>query len=76
MPYYRLYHIKHDRFAGVDDFEVADDVAAVRHAAMLNGSGSAELWCGKRKIKTFEAAPAPARGAEAAGGNVGPLAPA
>lgn len=76
MPYYRLYHIKRDRFAGVDDFEVDDDVAAVRHAATLNGSGSAELWCGKRKIKAFEPAPAPARGAEAPLGSVGQAAPA
>ena len=76
MPYYRLYHIKHDRFAGVDDFEVADDVAAVRHAATLNGSATAELWCGKRKIKTFEPAPDPARGGERPTGNADAAAPA
>jgi hypothetical protein len=54
MPYYRLYHVKHDHFAGVDDFEAVDDVQAVRHAGSLDGTATAELWCGKRKIKTFK----------------------
>jgi len=53
MAYCRLYHIKQDRFARVDDFEAEDDVAAVRHAETLNGTAFAELWCGKRKIKLF-----------------------
>jgi hypothetical protein len=53
MPYYRLYHVERDHFAGVDDFEADDDVQAVRHAETLNGSATAELWCGKRKIKLF-----------------------
>ena len=54
MPYYRLYHVKDDHFAGVDDFEAEDDVQACRHAQTLNGSSTAELWSGKRKIKVFE----------------------
>lgn len=54
MPYYRLYHVQHDHFAGVDDFEAEDDVQAVRHAETLNGTATAELWCGRRKIKTFK----------------------
>lgn len=29
MPYYRLYHLKKDHFAGVDDFEADDDVLQV-----------------------------------------------
>ena len=53
MPYYRLYHVRNDHFAGVDDFEAEDDVRAVRHAGTLNGTSAAELWCGPRKIKTF-----------------------
>lgn len=53
MPYYRLYHVEQDHFAGVDDFHAGDDVEAVRHAATLNGTSKAELWCGARKIKTF-----------------------
>ena len=54
MPYYRLYHVKQDHFAGVDDFEAVDDVQACRHAETLNGPATAELWCGKRKIKVFK----------------------
>jgi len=53
MPYYRLYHIEKDHFAGVDDFEADDDVRAIRHARTLNGTSTAELWSGKRKIKLF-----------------------
>lgn len=62
MPNYRLHHIKQDHFAGVDDFEADDDVQACRHAGRLNGSGTAELWSGRRKIKVFNpttAAPQP-----------------
>ena len=59
MPYYRLYHVKKDRFAGVDDFEAGDDVQAVRQAAALNGTATAELWCGARKVKTFVSSPDP-----------------
>ena len=54
MPYYRLYHVKQDHFAGVDDFEAEDDVQACRHAETLNGTATAELWSGKRKIKVFQ----------------------
>jgi hypothetical protein len=50
MPYYRLYHVKDDNFAGVDDFE-AEDVQACRHATSLNGTATAELSSGKRKNK-------------------------
>ena len=53
VPYYRLYHVKDDHFAGVDDFEADDDVQAVRHALKLIGTATAELWSGKRKIKSF-----------------------
>jgi hypothetical protein len=62
MPYYRLYHVKQDHFAGVDDFEADDDVQACRHAETLNGTATAELWCGKRKIKVFKPSPDPATG--------------
>ena len=53
MPYYRLYHVRQSHFAGVDDFQAEDDVQAVRHAETLNGTSTAELWCGARKINTF-----------------------
>lgn len=53
MPCYRLYHVRNDHFAGVDEFEAADDVTAVRHADKLDRPATAELWCGKRKVKLF-----------------------
>jgi hypothetical protein len=56
MPYYRLYHVRGGHFAGVDDFEADDDVAAVRQAVQLDAAATAELWCGKRKIKSFKPA--------------------
>ena len=37
--------------------------AAVRDMEMLNGSAMAELWCGKRKITTFESGAAVGRAA-------------
>jgi hypothetical protein len=62
MPYYRLYHVKRDHFAGVDDFEAEDDVQACRHAEALDGMSTAELWSGKRKVKTFKPNAATERG--------------
>jgi hypothetical protein len=59
MPYYRLYHVKKDHFAAVDDFEAEDDVQAVRHAQTLNGTSTAELWSGARRIKIFRPAAQP-----------------
>ena len=53
MPYSRPYHVRQSHFSGVDDFETEDDLKAVRHAATLDGTSTAELWCGARKIKTF-----------------------
>lgn len=54
MPYYRLYQVRKDHFAGVDEFDAVDDDTAMRHAESLDGTGAAELWCGKRKIKAFK----------------------
>ena len=53
MPYYRLYLIKNDHFAGVDAYEAEDDVRAVRQAGILSGRAAAGLWSGKRRIKSF-----------------------
>jgi hypothetical protein len=53
VPYYRLYLIKNDHFAGVDAFEAEDDVQAVRQAGILGGRAAAELWSGKRRVKLF-----------------------
>lgn len=53
MPYYRLYHVRHGRFARTDELEADDDVAAVRQARALIEEDPAELWCGERKVSTF-----------------------
>lgn len=53
MPYYRLYHVRHGRFARTNNLEADDDVAAVRLARERVEDDPAELWCGERKITTF-----------------------
>lgn len=57
MGYYRLYLLDGPggRFVGFEEIEAADDVEAVRAAEALPGSHARELWCGKRKVKTFAA---------------------
>ena len=37
------------------EIEAADDVDAVRIAAAHEGARPLELWCGKRKVKSFPA---------------------
>ena len=55
MGYYRLYLLDGPtgRFVGFEEIEAADDVDAVRAAEALPGGQARELWCGKRKVKTF-----------------------
>ena len=57
MGYYRLYLLDgpKGRFVGFEEIEAADDVEAARIAEALPGSQARELWCGKRKVKTFAA---------------------
>ena len=57
MGYYRLYLLDgpDGRFVGFEEIEAADDVEAVRLAAGHEGSRPLELWCGKRKVKSFPA---------------------
>lgn len=50
MPYYRLYHVRHGRFARANEIDAEDDVAAVRQARGLVEDDPAELWCGERKV--------------------------
>ena len=54
MAYYRLYHIKQNRFVGVDDFQAENDTQALLDASLLNGTSISELWEGGRKIKTLQ----------------------
>ena len=62
VAYYRLYLLsgQDGRFVGFEEIEAADDVAAVRAAEVHCGPKPLELWCGKRKVKTFPAEEAPA----------------
>jgi hypothetical protein len=43
------------RFVGFEEIEAADDAEAVRIAGELPGHRARELWCGKRKVRTFAA---------------------
>ena len=55
MVYYRLYLVDpaSGRFVGFEEIEASDDVAAVHMAENYVGSQGLELWCGKRKVKSF-----------------------
>lgn len=57
MNYYRLYllSVPGGRFVGFEEIEAIDDVEAVRVAESHPGPEPLELWCGKRKVKTFPA---------------------
>jgi hypothetical protein len=48
-----LYHLRPGHFARSNELEADDDVAAVRQARSLVVADPAELWCGERKITTF-----------------------
>lgn len=57
MGYYRLYLLAEPggKFVGFEEIEATDDVEAVRLAEAHLGAQTLELWCGKRKIRTFPA---------------------
>lgn len=57
MGYYRLYLLDgpQGRFVGFEEIEAEDDTEAVRTAEALPVRHARELWCGKRKVKTFAA---------------------
>jgi hypothetical protein len=63
VAYYRLYLLGNPdgRFVGFEEIEAGDDVEAVRIAEAHAGPQALELWCGKRKVKTFAARQADAR---------------
>ena len=60
MVYYRLYLLSGPggRFVGFEEIEAPDDFEAVRAAQSFAGPQPLELWCGKRKVKSFPAADA------------------
>ncbi|MFN3944952.1 MAG: hypothetical protein ACK4K7_08480 [Allosphingosinicella sp.] len=55
MNYYRLYVLSGPggRFIDFEEIEAVDDVEAVRHAEAAAAERPCELWCGKRKVKSF-----------------------
>lgn len=53
MAYYRLYHISDGHFNRVEELSAEDDLQAIRQADALVETGGAELWCGRRRVKTF-----------------------
>ena len=57
MVYYRLYLLNpaNGRFVGFEEIEAPDDVEAVHMAMNFGGNQPLELWCGKRKVKSFPA---------------------
>lgn len=57
MSYYRLYTLERPdgRFIGFEEYDASDDVEAVRLAERFCGSRPLELWCGKRRVKSFSA---------------------
>ena len=63
MNYYRLYLLAdpEGRFIGFEEIEAADDVEAVNLAERYRGEHPLELWCGRRRVRSF-----PARRATAA----------
>lgn len=57
MAYYRLYLLAEPggKFVGFEEIEATDDVEAVRLAESHAGAQALELWCGKRKVRSFPA---------------------
>ena len=55
LSYYRLYMLERTdgRFIGFEEYDAADDVEAVRLAERFCGSHPLELWCGKRRVRSF-----------------------
>jgi hypothetical protein len=55
VAYYRLYRLAEPggKFVGFEEIEALDDVEAARLAGAHCGPQALELWCGKRKIRTF-----------------------
>lgn len=60
MAYYRLYILNgpDGRFVGFEEIEAGDDVEAARKAEAHVGTHPLELWCGKRRVKSFAPKPA------------------
>jgi hypothetical protein len=59
MAYYRLYHRRNGHIFGVEELWAEDDVGAVRLAQQKLAGDVSDLWCGARRIASFDAATQP-----------------
>jgi len=57
VTYYRLYMMSgpEGRIIGFEEIEALDDVEAARLAEAYFGKHVMELWCGKRKVRSYAA---------------------
>lgn len=55
MAYYRLYRLAEPggKFIGFEEIEAENDAGAIDRAQAFAGQQALELWCGKRKVKSF-----------------------
>jgi hypothetical protein len=58
MAYYRLYRLAElgGKFVGFEEIEAEDDAGAVAQAEVFVGQQALELWCGRRKVRSFVSA--------------------
>jgi len=56
MTYYRLYFFTgpSGRIDQFREFEMPDDLAAIRQAALWRGTAPMELWSGARKVRRWD----------------------
>ncbi|SMF69530.1 hypothetical protein [Allosphingosinicella indica] len=61
MSYYRLFFMRDTGgpILGSEEILARDDVEAVHIASQRVGAEAVEVWCDKRKVKHFDAIPAP-----------------
>jgi hypothetical protein len=62
MAYYRLYFFGcGNRIEQFREFEVSNDLAAIRQAAEWRGTVAMELWSGARKVRRWDQSDSPRR---------------
>ena len=56
MAYYRLYHRRRGHICGVEELWAEDDVRAVTLAEQKLAGYVSDLWCGARRVASFDPA--------------------
>ena len=59
MAYYRLYRRRGGHIFGVEELWAEDDLRAVRLAEQKLDGNFSDLWCGARRIASFDPAQRP-----------------